>query len=907
MLLKTKFLAPAYNTRSVGRDRLLARLAPRSARKLMLISAPAGYGKTTLVSQWLHTHERPFCWLSLDEHDNQSNRFWHYFVGAIETAIPGFGEEARRHLDSEVTNEASVTAIINELNDWCLTGNELSIVLDDFHNIQNHDVLREFAYFIDFLPLNIEVIITTRYEPRLPISRWSVKNWVDQLYSSDLVFSYEESRTFFNHYMGLALTDKQIEQIFRRTEGWIAAMQLAAISASATQVNEQRYLSAEQLFADERHFSDYVLSEILDHQNETIRNFLLDTSCLLRLNAQLCDAVREQSDSQTILEQLMDANLFLIPLDHKNEWFRYHDMFRESLLNKIKHSAPARLRVLQQRAVAYLTAHDLAHEAIEQVVQVEDWEQLAGLLEKTGNRLIHEGNHIAVLHWLNKIPDALMSKSPRLQMLVIWALFFSNRLDEIQPLLDTLEALIDQQRLDNVETSAHELIDLHSEISLIRSYLARSQADFSSASRLTRQVLDELDHTNMPLKSVTYYGIGLDNYTVGDLQSAEAALKSAIEHGKTEKNYTTVLSSSGLLGWIYFYQGKMELALETGIHNQQWNVSYADPSQPRVISCWQNSVLAMIYIEKAEFTIAETYINPLLKHLQIGTEPSLHIIIQYIRASFLFAQKRFVDAISCLDDALRVYQNKKDVLTFEPPSLGALKARCLIAIGQHEKARAVLQDATERAHHSAPLVSEDLLLTQARIEIADKQYDKARETLRELLTAVSEKSHIYHLIQVHALNAIVAALCGDLEQARTDIHRSLALAAKEGFISVYSNESRDITKALALCDDPTLSDDYLKRLNTALGTQAPAQKAVKQTELPGASALVNKLQLLEPLSQREQEVLELIDKGLANKEIAQKLDLAPATVKAHIRNIYGKIQAKSRTEALSKARQFGLI
>lgn len=907
MLLKTKFLAPAYNTKSVGRDRLMERLAPRSARKLVLISAPAGYGKTTLISQWLHTHERAFCWLSLDDHDNESDRFWQYVIGAIATAIQGFGEEARRYVEAKVTNEAAVTAIINELNDWSLAGNELSIVLDDFHTIQNNEILREFAYFIDFLPLNIEIVITTRFEPRLPISRWSVKNWVDHLYSKDLVFSYEESRVFFNKYMGLALTDKQIEQIFRRTEGWIAAMQLAAISASTIKTNEQPYLSADQLFADERHFSDYVLSEILDHQPSIVRDFLLDTSCLLRLRAELCDAVREKSDSQEVLEKLLDANLFLIPLDHKNEWFRYHDMFRESLLNKLKTSAPARLKSLQNKAVNYLIDHDLAHEAIEQVVQLEDWELLATLLENNGNRLIHEGNHLSVLHWLGRIPDRIMSASPRLIMLKIWGLFFSNRLDEIRPSLDSLETLIDQQRLDNIATSTHELIDLHSEISLIRSYLARSQSDFRSASKLTKQVLEELDHTNMPLKSVTYYGIGLDNYTVGDLNSAEAALCAAVEHGKQEKKYTTVLSSSGLLGWIYLYQGKMEQALETGIHNQQWNVSYADPSQPRVISCWQNSVLAMIYIEKAELTIAETYINPLLKHLQIGTEPSLHIIIQYIRANFLFTQKHYVDAITCLDDALNVYQHKKDVLTFEPPSLSALKARCLIAIGKPDKASKVLQDLGKSARNSAPLVYEDIQLTQIRIHIADKQLDSALASLDLLIPAIVEKKHIYHLIQAYTLKAIALVLQGRDTQARDAIHDSLALAAKDGFISVYTNESSDITKALALCNDPTLPDTYLHKLNRCLGTQTELSRQSSSSVLPGVSALGNKLQLLEPLSQREQEVLELIELGLANKEIANRLDLAPATVKAHIRNIYGKIQARSRTEALSKARQFGLI
>ena len=266
-----------------------------------------------------------------------------------------------------------------------------------------------------------------------------------------------------------------------------------------------------------------------------------------------------------------------------------------------------------------------------------------------------------MLQWLSNVPESTVSDSPRLIMLKVWALFFSNKIEVIAPLLDELENLIDNQRIQNIKTSANELIDLHSEISLIRSYLARSHSDLSSASELTKQVLEELDNTNMPLKSVTYYGIGLDSFTVGDLESAESALKSAIEHGKREKKYTTVLSSSGLLGWIYYYQGKLQIAQETGTESQQWIDSYQDPTQPRVISCWQNSCMAMIYVQRAEFTVAQSYINPLLKHITLGTEPGLHILIQYTYSTYLFSKQEYVEAIDRLEDALSVYHRKREI------------------------------------------------------------------------------------------------------------------------------------------------------------------------------------------------------------------------------------------------------
>ncbi len=626
MLLKTKFLAPAFNPKSVERDRLVNRLAPRIGRKMVLLSAPAGYGKTTLVLQCLNRFSQQHCWLSLDQYDNEPQRFWEYFIGSIATAIPEFGQEAKRFLNSDALHyEGAVTALINELNTSSEIENGLSIVLDDFHIVTNPSILQQFSYLIDFLPAQVDVIITTRFEPQLPIARWSVKNWVDKIYAADLVFSLDESRDFLNAYMGLELNPQQIEAIVRKTEGWIAAIQLAALSAGSVQNKAaasdaafslgRSQLSGVDLLGDDRHISDYILSEILAHQPENVQRFLMDTSCLLRLSPELCDFVRDASDSRELLELLQQANLFLIPLDKDHHWYRYHDMFRDALLYKLRTEQTDHYINLQTKAVEWLLKHQQAHEAIYQVIQLEDWPQLLKLLEDNGNNLIHEGHHLLVLNWLKHIPEDLFSQSPRIIMVKIWALFFSNKIDIIPPLLDELESLIDQQRLLNVATSTHELIDLHSEISLIRAYLARSQSDLKSAGKLTSAVLKELDTTQMPLKSVTYYGIGLDSYAIGNLDSAEKALLEAIKHGKREKKYTTVLSSSGLLAYIYFNQGKLETALETAVTNQQWIDHYHDSTQPRIISCWQNSALAFIYMEKAEFTIAESYINPLLKHM----------------------------------------------------------------------------------------------------------------------------------------------------------------------------------------------------------------------------------------------------------------------------------------------------
>lgn len=904
MLLQTKFLAPAYNKQSVNRARLVERLNHRSARKVVLVSAPAGFGKTTLVLQWLNSHDQPFCWLSLDSNDDQVERFWRYVVGSIATHIDGFGEEANDLLD-QAQYEAAVTALVNELAVWSIQSERLSIVLDDFHVIEDAETLKTFAYFIDFLPPNIEILITSRFEPALPISRWSVKNWVDAIYAADLTFSLDEAKAFFNDYMSLNLEDQQIRDIHSKTEGWIAAMQLSALSASGSRGQEQALLPTGKLLNDDKHFTDYVIYEILEHQSPAMQAFMLDSAACLRMSAALLDAIREADDSHECIQQLLAKNLFVIPLDKDNEWFRYHEIFRAALLSRAKQKAPERLSEIQHRAVTWLIDNKQPHEAIEQTLVIKDWNLLAKLIEENGNNLIHEGHHLPMLEWLGHLSDLSISNSPRLLMLKIWALFFSNKIEVIEPYLDDLEALIDKQRIENVQTSTNELIDLHSEISLIRSYLARSHSDLRSAKALTHQVLEELDNTNMPLKSVTYYGIGLDSFTIGDLDSAESALVAAIRHGKREKKYTTVLSSSGLLGWIYFYQGQFETALETCIQSQQWIDSYHDSSQPRVISCWQNTGLAMIYIQRGEHTIAQSYINPLLKHIHQGTEPGLHILIQYTHASFLFSKHEYLAAIECLEDALLVYEHKKESILFTPPSLSALKARCLIAINQVDKAQGVLDRLDTETITSVPLNYEDINLTKARCLLLKNASEIALEVIERVIRQTRDNSHIYHLMQALCLGAITRLKLGNKEGARKAITASLEIAEKENCICVYTTELADVSKVLGLANTDVISDSYLKKLSHSMGLQpdTPTGKA----ELPGASAFENNMQLVEPLSQRELEVLRLIDQGLANKEIAIKLSLAPATVKAHIRNLYGKISAKSRTEALSKARALGLI
>lgn len=902
MLLKTKFLAPAYNPKSIDRNRLLNRLENRHGRKLTTIVAPAGYGKTTLVTQWIHSQKNTCCWLSLDEPDNESRRFWQYIIGAFSGVSDSVGEESLKLLaDNDVPIEAAVTALVNEVC-GIVSDTPVYLILDDFHRITNHEIHQSITFLIDYLPQNIQVIITSRVEPSLPIARWRVRNIIDEIHAHDLAFSIDESRQFFNEYMNLSLSDADIALAREKSEGWVAAMQLAAISTQGNPTAASSNDVFSHYSGEHKLISDYVLSEILDSQPEDIKSFLLQTSCLIRLNAGLCNALRLSEDSQGYLEQLNRINLFIIPLDTHNDWFRYHDLFRESLLQRLKQNNPQDLELFQKRAINWLLEQGQLHEAINQLIQLKDWPWLARALEEHGNNLIHEGHHLPVLEWLSYISDDTLDEHPRLIMLKVWALFFGNKIETTLPLLERLEDILDKRVCDS-HPEAQDALALHSEISLIRSYLARSQSDLASATDLTQQVLDDLDHSNMPLKSVTYYGLGMDCFAQGDLSSARSALQASIEYGKNEKRFTTVLSSTGLLGWILYYQGELDLARELCTSNQLWIDGYHDPSQPKLISCWQNCALAQIYCEKNQLTTAESYINPLLKHLEAGTEPGQHILIQYVRAHMAFTLGDYKTAITWLDDALNVYEHKQDALMFEPPSLDALRVRCYLALGENTKAEHWLQTAEKSVDSISQVNQEQRDITIARVLISQAHYQQAINLLVAVYDQATIDHHVKHLIEVRILQAIAYSRLNNIEQSRQAISDALILASKEGVIRAFCDEGNEVRDLVILADSISISDTYRQELNLALNITKQDNNPKPETKLPAKDTPA----LQEPLSQREQEVLTLINEGLANKVIASQLFLAPATVKAHIRNIYGKIGAKSRTEALAKAREYGLL
>lgn len=908
MLLTTKFLRPTSDARAVKRDRLSDLLETYGPKRLNLVIAPAGFGKTTLVAQWCARVTSPTAWLSLDEHDDEPRRFWQYVIGAFEQAGLNGAAELRKQLAHQ-SDESFTEAITGLINILAQDGSAWGLVLDDFHFVGNPAIHRQFAYFIDYLPPGILVTLASRTEPPLPLARWRVRRWIEDIHPGLLAFSEGECRQFFRETMGLQISDEDVHTVYHKTEGWVAAMQLSALSSTFS--GKEAAKSGSQINPDERYISDYVLSEVLEQQPRDIADFLLETACCPRLCASLCDSIRESSDSQEMLERLLGQNLFLIPLDTRKEWFRYHDLFRDALLLRISHTEPEKATRLWQRTVEWLLAHGHVQEAIAQIVRQTDWPWLARVLAEHGNNLIHGGYHLPVLGWLDALPQSLVNDNPQLQMLRIWGLFFANRVDTLEPLLSALEDLLDRQVADS-HPDAEGALGLQSEISLMRSYLARTRSDDKSAADLTRQVLREIDHTRIPLKSVTYYGLGLDYYGKGELTEAEDALQSAVRYGQVEHKPSTVLSSGGLLAWIQYNRGDIDLALETCTDIRQWvDKHYADPSQPRLISCWQNSTLCEIYRERNHSELAAMHLKPLLEHVERGTEPGQHVIIQYVRGHLAFSEGKLQEAIEALEDASQTGRKRREQIVFEPPASTALLARCYLATGHPEKARACL-DARADGEFTNPLHLEQSRISEARVLVALNQPERAQEILSALLKPAERNAHNRHLVEILLVYGEALAQQKRNDESQQMLTRALNLAAEAGFMRLFAEESPDLRALLLKLPALNGPGSWNTNLRKMLVDQSQSRQVNSDTRETPTSRSAHKpapqpTALPEPLSQRELEVLALIHEGHANKEIASKMKVAPATVKAHIRNLYGKLGVGRRTEALARARDLGLF
>ena len=887
-LLQTKLYIPPPRPNLVPRPRLLERLNAGLRGKFTLISAPAGFGKTTLLSEWIDSCERPVAWLSLDEGDNDPARFLTYLVAALQTieATVGKGALSLLQAPQPPPTEAVLTPLINEI---AALPDGFVLVLDDYHLIERQSIHDALTFLLDHMPPQMHLVIAGRMDPPLPLARLRARGQLTELRAADLSFTPDKAAAFLNDIMGLGLSPADVAALDARTEGWIAGLQMAALSMQGRD-DLPGFVAA--FTGSHRYILDHLTEEVLEQQPERVRRFLLETSILDRLCGPLCDAVTDrddgQGDGQAILEELERANLFIRSLDHERRWFRYHRLFADLLQRRLSQAEPDRIPDLHRRAFGWCKAHALHQEALGHALAAQDFERAADLIETVGGRVIARGGVTTVQNWIAALPEGLVRARPGLCVLHAWTLTLTNRWDEVEP------RLLDAERAMAAEDGAAqdpEVADLRGQIAAIRAYDARRHHDFARSIRLLQEAQTRLAPDNRVIRTTVSQSLGQAYLFTGDLNKAADAFSAARSLGETSGNELAGMVATGQQAAILIAQGQLHPAAD--LCRAAIDRYLAQHDEPSPVLCHPYAFLGQVLYEWNHVGEAVAHLaQSVLWSDQIGYGPSgapVHLMTALLEWVQLAQEMRG-------DPILRRMPAEIDA-GIDAVDINAWRVRLWLARGDLAVATrwAEVCRSGERPPTAWPLYRD---LALARVLAARRKPDQALDILSQVRRAARATGGQGCLIQALALEALLHQAGGRVDRALIPLEEALTLAAPAGYVRTFVDEGPAMEALLRKAAVGDVNAEYASKLLSAF-----PRSHGRQSPVPGLQATP----LVEPLSQREVEVLSLMAAGLSNQEIADRLILALGTVKKHSNNIYGKLGVRSRIQAILRAAELDLI
>lgn len=900
-LLITKLQTPRLRKRLVSRSHLMQRLQQGMEQPITLVSAPAGFGKTTLLAQWLTQSGRPTVWLSLEDEDNEPNRFLSYLITALQTFDKHLGTKALSLLRSPQPPplEVVLVLLINDLSSR--DGEELVLILDDYHVITAEPIHRALNSLVEHLPPQMHLIIATRADPPLPLTRLRARGQLLELRATDLRFSLEETSTFLHTIMGLDLPAQVLEALEQRTEGWIAGLQLAALSLHG-RTDISTFLTA--FTGSHRFVLDYLTDEVLARQPVEVQTFLLHTSILERLGGSLCDSVTGQEGGQAILEALEHANLFLVSLDDERHWYRYHHLFAQMLHSRLLQSQPELVIDLHRRASHWYEQHQLPSEAIQHALAAPDVELAARLIGQIGLLLTKDGRIYKMVAWVEMLPETLMHNSPSLCTYYSMMLRAINRLPEAQAVLDIAEACL---KRDQEKIPADQFKALQGSITLSRAQIALFRGELITGIADAYRALDLLPETDLFSYPSAKLSIAHSYFVSGDMTVAtQQLIEAAGAATYTAGNPLADLRSVTLLARLHMLRGHLREA--TATYKQALRtVPQTDVLQGLGVgSLFYFFSLGELHYERNELDDALHYLTQGMEMIgdTLTVEPYVGIVGYAILARLRQARGDASGAMSTLDAFVHLAKARR----FAPQWSASMKAvRAQLELAQGQLAAAIdWADtsglSTDDSDLSYPREPE--YLTLARVRIAQGQHDPtapcAVDTLHlldRLLKNAEAKERTDSVLRIHILRVIALATQKNRKEVQATLKQVLFMAEPEGYIRLFVDEGEAMQTLLRQTQIQGNASSYIATLLSAFGEQ----KMVPSTRPASPDSLV------ESLTEREMEVLRLLAVGLSNAAIAQHLVITTGTVKRHVNSIYGKLGVGSRTQAVARSQVLGLL
>jgi LuxR family maltose regulon positive regulatory protein len=934
-LLKTKLYIPPVRPGLVPRPHLVERLNAGLNRKLTLISAPTGFGKTTLVAEWLECLKptpgrgpaggadkaRASAWLSLDEDDNDPARFFTYLIAALETVQADVGADTRALLQSpqHPPLKAVLTLLINSL---ATMPTDFVLVLDDYHVIEQQSIHDALAFLLDHLPPQMHLVIASRADPPLPLARLRTRSQLTELRPADLRFTPDEAAAFLNQTMGLGLSPGDVAALEARTEGWIAGLQLAALALQSPRprpdVAAERAADFIAAFSgSHRHVIDYLAEEVMARQPAEIRDFLCQTAILDRLTAPLCDVVTGRDDSDAILGRLEQANLFLVPLDDRREWYRYHHLFADFLRNRLRQDQPDRVPELHRRASAWYEQSGFMEAAIDHALSAEDFERAAHLIEQAAEAAMMRSEVSTVRGWVEALPDDIVRARP-----LLYVYHAGVQLLDGGP-LDVVEARL--QEAMEADTAG----SISGGVAVVRAFMAAHKGDTRQSTELSRQALELLPENSLCLRSLVAGFLGLNYLYSGDVIAASRALNEAVRIGQKVGNLlTTVIALcnlaelSVLQGQLYQAQAFYNKALEMGVDGQGRPRPLAGMALiglGQLLREWNDLEAATRrLLEGIELTRKWGEVGPVQGYVGLALVKQAQGDTEGARQAIQTAQQLAIEFDATAKDVIFV---------------AVCQVRLSVAQGNIEAAtrwveeRGLDRDISreelekEASNASLPLHRALEYIAFARLCIAQGRSGEALEVLKPLLQAAETAGWTGLVIEILMLQSLALRAQGDGAQALTTLERALSLAEPEGYARIFIDEGAPMAELLSALDRQRSVakplQKYISKLLSACelegsrlrpeGLRPEFRPRAQPAGLQVEGVSVSQPSLLEPLSERELEVLRLVAAGLSNREIADRLIITLGTAKRHINNIYAKLDVHSRVQAVARAQDLHLL